>query len=532
MESPGVYTFERDKTFSINSIESSASAMVGLFRWGPVNVPTRITTNEQELVDKFGAPDADTSVSFHSAANYLLYVTPLYVTRAIDKATALNAVPAGEIPVYIGNEGIYENTDLTGISFLGRYPGTLGNAIKVSCADNSDYSNWAYAGEFIYTPEAGEFNMVVVDETGEITGTAGTILERYELMSTTAGAKKPDGSSAYITKVLQNQSNWVYCGDESAIDFTASDSLGVYEASLQGGVDGNSLQSADFDTAIAELNDSEALDIISVFASNMPSASVGTLINAMQVRQDAVAFLAPTLADVYNNQTVTDDVVYYFNTTINKNHSYAFYVDNWKLVYDRYNDKNIWIPCDSDAAALNSRVYVQNEPWFSPAGLNRGQLKNVIRLAWSANKQQRDILYKESINSIVAFDGEGTVLWGDKTALKRPSAFSRVNVRNLFIVLKKSIARASKYQLFELNDEITRSIFRNAVNRYLENVKGRRGVYRYRVIADSTNNTPQVINTNQFVGDIYVDPARSINTIKLNFIAVDSGVDFEEVEGV
>jgi hypothetical protein len=531
MASPGVITREKDVSLNINSIESNASSMVGLFRWGPVNELVRITTNESELVQKMGRPDSATTISFHSALNYLTYVKPLYIVRAVDDAVALNAAPSTGTPTIVGNDGDYETVDLTGNSFIGRYPGTLGNSLRISVADDSGFSGWEYENDFEFAPQTGEFNVVVVDEDGEITGTAGTILESYELMTKVEGSKKPNGASAYITKVLQDQSQYVLTGDLDEIIFTESGSLGIYDVSLTGGVDGNDSANADFSTAAQALSNSETLDIISTFTSAVPAASKGTLIDTMVTRQDAVAFVAPELDDVYNNPTAADDVVDYFNSTINKNTSYAFYVDNWKLVYDKYADKNIWIPTDSDAAALHSRVFVQNEPWFSPAGLNRGQLKNVIKLAWNPNKAQRDVLYKESINSVVAFPGEGTVLFGDKTALKRPSAFSRLNVRSLFIVLKKSIAEASKFQLFELNDQITRNVFRNAVDRYLNSVQGRRGINRYSVVCDETNNTPQVINSYEFVGDIYIDPARSINTIKLNFIAVDAGVSFEEIEG-
>lgn len=531
MPSPSVITREKDVSFNINSIESNASSMVGLFRWGPVNEAMRITTNESELLQKVGQPDNATTQYFHSAVNYLTYVTPLYVVRAIDDSVAVNAVPTGETALLIGNEGDYESATLTGISVVARYPGSLGNTLKVSFADDTAFSTWTYASEFTYAPQVGEFNMVVVDEGGEITGTPGTVIERYELMTTVPGSKKPNGTTAYVLKAVQEQSGYIWIGDTDAIDFAQSGSLGIYEESLEGGVDGNT-STADFQTAINVLNNSETIDIISTFTSVMPNASKATAIDTMDSRKDAVAFVAPELSDVYNNATATDDVVDFFNTTINKNTSYAFFVDNWKMVYDKYNDKNIWIPTDSDAAALHARVFVQNEPWFSPAGLNRGQLKNVIKLAWNPNKQQRDVLYKESINSVIAMPGEGTVLWGDKTALKRPSAFDRINVRSLFIVLKKSISEAAKYQLFEINDQITRTVFRNAVDRYLGSVQGRRGISRYQVVCDETNNTPAVLNANEFVGDIFIDPARSINVIKLNFIAVAAGVDFEEIEGV
>lgn len=531
MTSPGVQTFERDRTFNVNSIESNASAMVGLFRWGPIESPTLITTNESELVQKFGRPDDDTKVFLHSAANFLLYSQPLYIVRATD-VLAKNAVPTGETAILVKNDDDYESAVTTGISFFARYAGALGNSLKFSIADADGFDGWTYEDEFTYTPETGEFNMVVVDEDGLISGTAGTVLEKYELMTTTEGSKKDDGTSAYIKNVLFEQSKYILSGDLTAIDLDASGSVGVYESSLVNGVDGNDDTSADFSTAIATLSDTDGIDIISMFTSGLPVADAKTAIDTMVTRGDAVCFAAPALADVYNNTTTTADVASYFNTDVNKNTSYAFYVDNWKMIYDKYNDENIWIPCDSDAAGLNSRVFVQNEPWMSPAGYNRGQLKNIIRLAWNSNKAQRDILYPSSINSIIATIGEGTLLFGDKTALKRPSAFSRINVRNLLIVLKKSISQSAKYQLFELNDVLTRSIFKKAVDRYLDSVQGRGGLYRYSTVCDETNNTAAVINANEFIGDIYLDPAKSINNIKLYFIAVDTGVEFTEVEGV
>lgn len=531
MLSPGVYTQEIDRTLNVNNIVANATGYVGMFRWGPVEQVTRITTNESELVQRFGKPDTATTLYFHSALNYLLYTNPLYIVRVVDNAVALNAVADNETPILVKNDGEYEDATLTGISFIGRYPGQTGNGLLVAAADDTGFDGWAYEDEFDYAPAAGEFNVVVVDEDGFITGNAGTVLETYELMTNDAGAKKPDGTSAYLKQVLLDQSNWVLVGDSSAIDFTASGSVGVYETSLSGGVDGNDVAEADFNTGWNIFSNSDVLDIVRAFTSGTPSADVGTAIDVAETRQDVIVFAAPELSDIYNNPTAADDVKTYFTTTINKNSSYAFYTDNWKMIYDKYNDTNVWVPTDSDAAALHARTFAQNEPWFSPAGLNRGQLKNVIKLAWSPNKAQRDVLYKNSINSIVAFPGEGTVLFGDKTALRRPSAFSRINVRTLFIVLKKNISASARYQLFELNDFITRGVFRNAVDQYLSNVQARRGLYDFNVVCDETNNTPQVIDSNTFVGDIYLKPARSINFIRLNFIAVATGVEFEEVEG-
>lgn len=528
--SPGVLTTEKDLTFNISNIVSNASGYVGMFRWGPAEEIVRITTNESELIRRFGKPDADTSMYFHSALNYLLYTTPLYIVRTVG-SNALNAVADAQTPILVKNDDEYENIDLTGISFIGRFAGQMGNGLKVSVADDGGFETWAYADEFDYAPAAGEFNLVVVDEDGFITGNAGTILETYELLTKEPGTKRPDGTSAYAYEVLLNQSNWILVGDLDAIDLAQSSSLGIYETSLQGGADDNDSANADFDTAWQIFDNADTVDIVRAFTSGTPSASVGTAIDVAVGRQDMVTFVAPQLSNVFNNATAMTDIKEYFTTTVNKNNSYAFYTDNWKMVYDKYQDKNIWIPTDSDAAALHARTFAQDEPWFSPAGLNRGQLKNVIKLAWNPNQAQRDTLYKNSINSVVSFPGEGTVLFGDKTALRRPSAFSRINVRTLFIVLKKNISNAARYQLFELNDFITRGVFRNAVDQYLGNVQARRGLYDYRVICDESNNTPVVIDANEFVGDFYLKPTRSINFIKLNFIAVSTGVAFEEVEG-
>lgn len=528
--SPGVEVREEDRTLQINNIVTNATGFVGMFRWGPVEEVTTITTNESELLQKLGRPDTNTTLYFHSALNYLLYTNPLLIVR-VTGDLARNAIPEiqdVDAPL-IKNEQAYEsfNFETDNIPFVARFPGELGNSIAIYAADDVGFSTWEYNSGFQYEPSPGEFAMVVVDRDGFITGNAGTVLERYELLSKDSGAKRPDGTSAYIRKVLQDQSNWVLAGDLDAIVFNA----GKYEVELQGGVDDNVVANADFEAGWDVFLNAETVDVVRVFTSGNNAAGIARAIDNMNTRQDAVAFAAPQLQDVHNAVDPHINVANFFNSTVNKATSYEFYVDNWKLVYDKYMDRNIWIPCDSDAAALHARTFAQNEPWFSPAGLNRGQLKNVIRLAWNANKAQRDYLYKRSVNSIVSFPGEGTVLFGDKTGLARPSAFDRINVRTLFIVLKKNIARAARYQLFEINDFITRGIFRNTVGQYLTNVQARRGLYDFRVVCDESNNTPQVIDANEFAGDIYVKPARTISNIKLTFIAVATNVQFEEVEG-
>lgn len=527
--SPGVSTPETDLTFNVTSVSSNATGFVGTFRWGPVEERVQINGNESELVQWFGQPDTTTAVSFLSAANYLLYAQPLIAVRVVGD-TAANAA-ATTSNVLVKNVDDYEAQTLTD-SFIARYPGTMGNSLLVSAANSDGYSTWAYAGEFTYEPtDVNTFNVVVVDEDGVITGNAGTVLERYELMTNTPGSKKLDGTTAYIREAVKNQSRWIFVGDETAISFIESGSEGVFEVSLSNGADDNDTGGTlSFEDGYDLFSDKDQVEIMRVFTANAPVVAKAYAADLMETRQDAIAFVAPELADVYNTVTAQTNVTEFYDTEFNKNSSYYFGVDNWKLVRDRYNDRDVWIPCDSDAAGLHARTAELNEPWFSPAGLNRGVLKNVIRLAWSAKEESRDVLYPKGINSIVAMKGEGNVLWGDRTGLKAPSAFNRINVRTLFIVIKKAIARAARYQLFELNDFITRSTFRNATDQYLDNVKSRRGIYDKLVVCDTTNNTPQVIDANEMVGDIFVKPARSINNIRLNFVATGTGVDFSEVE--
>jgi phage tail sheath protein FI len=203
----------------------------------------------------------------------------------------------------------------------------------------------------------------------------------------------------------------------------------------------------------------------------------------------------------------------------------------WKYMYDKYNDVYRYVPLNGDIAGLCVRTDTERDPWFSPAGFNRGQIRNIVKLAFNPSKTQRDELYRNSINPVASFPGEGTVLFGDKTLQSKPSSFDRINVRRLFIVLEKAIARAARASLFEFNDEFTRSSFVNLVEPFLREVQGRRGIFDFRVVCDATNNTPEVIDRNEFVGDIYVKPTRSINFIQLNFVAVRTGVAFDEIVG-
>ena len=536
--SPGVYTKETDMTFNIASITSNAAGYVGMFSWGPAMEITTITTDKDELQRRFGIPTIQNTGFFHAAANYLLYAAPLSIVRCVGN-TAVNAIADDSIveggdpddPELLSSPTIlntneYQDATLTGYSVIGRYPGSYVNGVTVSMANSEGVAQWAYAGQFMYSPQDEDtYNIVVIDTLGQISGNAGTILERYELMKLTPGSKKTDGTSAYLRDAVENQSNYILFGDLEKIEPVD----GVYEVTL---VEGKN------DEAVVDLtqgwdlfSSSDEVEIIRTFNSFGNITDVIRCVDVMESRGDSIAFASPPLYSVYNTQNQVTNLKQYWGETVNRSSSYMFKDDNWKMVRDSYNDMNLWIPTDSDAAGLHARTFVDAEPWYSHAGFNRGHMKNVIRLAWSSNAKQRDELYPAGINSFVSFKGDGIILYGDRTALTTPSAFSRINVRTLFIVIKKAIAHASRGLLFEFNDYITQSLFRNATNRYLTDVQGRRGITAFRVVCDSSNNTPQVIDNNEFRGDVYVAPNRSINFIHLNFIATATGgVEFEEIE--
>jgi len=251
--------------------------------------------------------------------------------------------------------------------------------------------------------------------------------------------------------------------------------------------------------------------------------------NICEVRKDCVVFGSPQKADSVNNKDAADDIVEFRNVV--RSSSYAMMDSGYKYQYDKYNDIYRWVPLNGDVAGLVVRTDDVRDPWFSPGGFNRGQIKNVVKLGYNPRKAFRDVLYKAGVNPVVTFPGQGTVLFGDKTLLAKPSAFDRINVRRLFIVLEKAIATAAKFTLFEFNDEFTRAQFVNLVEPFLRDVQGRRGIYDFRVVCDESNNTGEVIDRNEFIGDIYIKPARSINFIQLNFVAVRTGVEFSEVVG-
>lgn len=525
--SPDVSVQEKDLTLFTRTIVTNSGGFAGTFRWGPVEELYHITNGEDELVSVFAKPDNTLYLDFMCAAGYLAYSNSLYVSRSVGPAAKNAYVDDGtaiSAPL-VENEDSYNSQVLTNAVFAAKYPGTIANGLKYSAVTANDFDSWAYKSYFSYKPTGSEFHAVIIDVNGSFEA-AGTILEKFEHVSPTAGVKHLDGTSAYYVDVL-NTSKYVWVGAAAATEYY--DAAALLELTLAGGVDDDA--NAIVANGYALFQNPEDVSISFIIGGACDATIAGTIIDYAESRKDCFAFISPLSSDVVNNKGGEEAAILTFrNTEVNKNSSYGVLDCNWKYTYDRYNGVYRWVPCNPDVAGLLAQTYANNDPWMSPAGYNRGQLKNVVKLAWNPSKANRDVLYTAQVNPIVSFPGEGIVLFGDKTMLDKPSAFGYINVRSLFIILEKSIADAAKYQLFELNNNATRAQFTNATTQFLRDIKGRGGVYDFQVVADTTVNTAQVIDEGRFVGVIKVKPARSINNMELTFAAVGTGVDFTETE--
>ena len=386
-----------------------------------------------------------------------------------------------------------------------------------------------------------ELHIAVIDKDGAISGIKGTILETYGAVSKASNGKTAQGSTNYYPDVLYAQSNYIYWMDhnaagstwgQAAANTTFTDVTAVSNVSLQSGSDGTASTTGQKMIAYQKFADSETVDVGLIMAGAGDATHIGNLITIAENRKDAIVFASPERSDVVNvadaNQQ-KNNVVGFFNTI--QSSSYVLFDSGYKYMYDRYADVYRYVPLNGDMAGLSARTDLIADAWYSPAGFNRGIVRGAVKLAFNPTKAQRDELYRARINPVATFPGQGTVLFGDKTGLSAPSAFDRINVRRLFIVLEKAIATASKFQLFEFNDEFTRANFRNIVEPFLREVQGRRGITDFLVVCDETNNTGEVIDRNEFIAEIFIKPARSINFITLQFIATRTGVSFDEVAG-
>ena len=397
-----------------------------------------------------------------------------------------------------------------------------------------------------------EMHIVVADEDGGLSGTVGTILETFEGVSQAVDGKTSTGSSNFYADVIYAQSNFVYVMDHETtlanagsakkgqtFDNTQGDAFVVKSHSLANGTDDYTATNGEIATAYEKFADTDAVDLSLLMCGPSQTGADATgdtkataVMDIATARKDCVAFISPARSDVVgvsNAITQTRNVKLFAQGLPST--SYAVIDSGYKYMYDKYNDVFRFVPLNGDTAGLCARTDTIADAWFSPGGFNRGQIRGAVKLAFNPNQTQRDELYKNRVNPVVSFPGQGTVLFGDKTAQSKPSAFDRINVRRLFIVLEKAISTAAKFQLFEFNDEFTRAQFRNLVEPFIRDVQGRRGITDFAVVCDTTNNTGDVIDRNEFRADIYIKPARSINFIQLNFIATRSGVAFSEVAG-
>ena len=393
-----------------------------------------------------------------------------------------------------------------------------------------------------------EMHIVVIDTDGSITGVPGQVVETFAGVSKLSDARKADGSTNYYVDVIYNESTMIYWMDHPSVStgygntiatqsttlFTAQNQV-VTTDSLAGGDDGTSdftLSDGEAKDGIDRFKDTETVDLSLFMCGKANATKAGNALDMCTDRKDAVAFVSPESSDVVNiasEVTQTANVKAFFDALTST--SYGFFDSGYKYMYDKYNDTYRYVPLNGDMAGLCARTDTVADSWFSPGGFSRGQIRGVVKLAYNPQKANRDILYRARINPVCSFPGQGTVLFGDKTAQAKPSAFDRINVRRLFITLEKAISTAAKFQLFEFNDEFTRAGFRNQVEPFLRDVQGRRGVTDFLVVCDETNNPGSVVDRNEFVADIFVKPARSINFISLNFIATKTGVAFSEVVG-
>ena len=386
-----------------------------------------------------------------------------------------------------------------------------------------------------------EIHVVVIDEDGGISGVPGTVLEVFSGVSKAADAKTPQGASNYYPDVIYNQSQYIYWMDHNTsgsnwgsnaagTTFTAVNDPTL--ESMSAGADGSTRSVAELKIAYDKFVDAETVDFSLIIAGKCTATHIDNLISIAESRKDCVVFASPERADVVNvtnSNTQMTNVKGFFDTIASS--SYVVFDSGYKYMYDKYNDQFRFVPLNADIAGLCARTDLTNDTWFSPAGLNRGIIRGAVKLAFNPNQAQRDVLYPARVNPVVTFPGQGTILFGDKTGLTSPSAFDRINVRRLFITMEKAISTASKFQLFEFNDEFTRAQFRNLVEPFLREVQGRRGITDFLVVCDETNNSADVIDRNEFQAEIFVKPNRSINFITLKFVATRTGVAFEEIAG-
>ncbi len=559
--SPSVNVKEIDLSTIVPAVATSICAMGGVFEFGPCNVPTLIT-NQKELINIFGVPTTDTDIvkSWFTASNFLAYGNTLYVVRAIDDAslnaglevddaTAGGGAGVDSIIIYIPNpEAAAAYTPAFGadikLDICAKTPGIYGNSLKVAITNATDFATalvvtgTTFASIMEFTPtKMAEGNTTLPEDWLAIAVLdSNDVLLETHMVCTDTSAKDYNDNSLYVNNYFLNgNSNYIYVFEDSSnVDEVDS----IEATALLGGSEGT-IAAGDITTAYDYFSNDEEIDVNLILDAHVID-DAALLVNQKAIvvicesRKDCVGIFSVPYSDVAVTQTaseITTACKSYKTSTLNESSSYCAIYGNHKYQYDKYNDVYRWIPASGDVAGVYAYTDETRDAWFAPAGLNRGVIKNVTKLAWTPNRANRDLLYKDQINPIVSFSGEGSVVWGQKTLQTKPSAFDRVDVRRLFIILEKSIATASRYFLFEKNTAFIRSQLKGMIEPFLRTVQGRQGIYEFHVECSEINNTPEVIDRNELVADIYIQPTKTAEYISLNFIATRTGVDFNEFIG-
>lgn len=598
---------------AVNAVDSGSAVLIknetyfndsgGFGQFGSVKIVARYPGalgNSLRVSVCGGASNYRSTVTNLDSATAIASLTQSGSSRSTIPMDSTTALQVNDVVQFLTSSGalhhtqkykVYSKTDSSIV--LERYekPGA-GLVVDLDSTAVSFLREWEFAGLFdgppggnfgpgqgttAYTNDRGgsgdAIHLVVVDDDGDWTGVADTVLESYSNLSVASDAKTEEGVANYYVTIINDASRYIYITSQvssasnwgnTASNTTFGTPTSIIDLPLKNGLNGAAVGAAEL-TALGGgftlLADADTIDVNLIIAGpagdkmvldNTNDAEVAQvhryiIDNVVEARKDCIALLSPPASATVNitsqsaqdanireyvtGANISGATVDYTSNGLNRSTSYAVIDTGQKYQYDRYNDTFRYVPICSDIAGLCARTDDVADPWFSPAGYNRGLIKNVVKLSFNPRKAYRDNLYQQGINPVVSQPGQGTLLLGDKTLLAKESAFNRINVRRLFIILEKAIATAAKYSLFEFNDEFTRSQFVALVDPYLRDVQGRRGIIDYKVVCDESNNTAEVIDRNEFVADIYIKPARSINFITLNFIATRSGVDFNEIGG-
>ena len=570
-----------NNTFNVNTFNTSLSTVIGSFTVGDYLIVGNTFTGTQSL--KISSLNSYSNVSLLANSSATLNATSTSA-NLVTTTGAFSGLANGDWIAVFSNSSSWRTVRVSNVvdtnnivltANAGFTNGTSNWAkldatsklVTLSFEDkykrSSDWTSssipraWEYSSLFDTAPGQSpwqtaygntaaedEMHIVVVDEDGQFTGSAGAVLEKYAYVSRATDALATDGTSNFYRNIINDRSQYIWSvndvsGSTSNTGLNLADSSNVkpYTQSFHLGFDGDDETKVSIGiltNAWDLFSSTEEVDVSLLITGKNRGGVNGTQLanylidNLAEVRKDCVVFVSPDKDDVVNNVGFEAADIVTFKNDIRAS-TYAFVDGNYKYQYDKYNDVYRYVPLNGDIAGLAALTEQTNDAWWSFAGFNRGFVKNVSKLAWNPRQSQRDILYSNSVNPVVKFPGEGPILYGDKTATNRASVFDRINVRRLFIILEKAISKQAKYTLFEFNDAYTRATFRNLVIPFLRDIQGRRGIQEFSVICDGSNNTDQVINTQRFVADIMVRPARSINFIELNFYGVPNGVAFTEV---